>query len=79
MKEVCIMDGSLKRSVLTDSDIGRYIKFRSITRWSDKPAVRKLKALRLYSGHVEVSYGGYSDFLVRLYEIEAIADKKGDL
>lgn len=47
--------------------LGDRIKFRAVTRWSDKPVWRKVNGF--CNDHPTVRYGGWSQFVVRPTEI----------
>lgn len=55
---------------VTDIKIGDQIKFRAVTRWSNKAVWRKVTGFGP-NGAPAVRYGGYSEFYVRPAEITA--------
>ncbi len=50
--------------------IGNYITFKAIARWNNRKARRKV--VSFYMGKPCVRFGGYSDFVVNLHEIEKV-------
>jgi hypothetical protein len=56
-------------------DAGRWVKFRSPTRWGCKTAVRKIRTVT-DKGGVTVAYGGWPGFIVAPHEIIEIFDER---
>ena len=48
--------------------IGDRIRFRAVTRWSDRPAIRVIRGFDRYNRPL-VRFGGWSDFIVERHEI----------
>jgi hypothetical protein len=48
--------------------VGDHIRFRAITRWSDKPATRKVVGIDL-EGRPLVRFGGWDNFIVERREV----------
>jgi hypothetical protein len=48
--------------------IGDRIRFRAVTRWTDKPAVRQIRGFDHHDRPL-VRFGGWSDFIVERSEI----------
>lgn len=59
---------------MSEFKIGDWIKFKAITRWSEKPAIRKIVGVT-DRGEPEVRYGGWSNFVVRQNEVIEIIER----
>ena len=53
--------------------IGDRIRFRAVTRWSDKPAVRKVVGFD-QQGRPLVRFGGWPEFIVEPCEVLDVLD-----
>lgn len=48
--------------------VGDRIRFLAITRWSDRPALRKVRAID-HQGRPLVRFGGWDNFIVERHEV----------
>lgn len=56
-------------------DIGKYVKFRSLTRWNSVTATRKIRDVT-DNGYIVVYFGGWDNFKIRPHEIQEIFSAK---